>query len=66
MKKVADALRDSELNLNPTIDGSNLEVIIPKPSQEVRESTVRAMQKQAEKVKKCPFDLEMIKIVNFI
>lgn len=51
VKKVADAIRaSSDLNLNPIIDGSTMEVNIPKPSKETREATVKSMHKVAEKV----------------
>eukprot|EP01036_Dinobryon_divergens_P022506 gene22506-30767_t len=52
VKKVADAIRtSSDLNMNPIIDGSTMEISIPKPSKETREATVKSMHKVAEKFK---------------
>ena len=49
-KPVADAIKDCGLNLNPTIEGSNVMATIPRPSKESRDLMVKAATKLAEKV----------------
>ncbi len=49
-KAVADAIRDCGLNLNPTIEGSNVMATIPRPSKESRDVMVKAANKLSEKV----------------
>jgi len=50
VKKVADAVRESGLNLNPQVEGNTLTVNIPKPSKETRESYIKIIHKNGEKV----------------
>ncbi len=50
VKSVADAIRGCGLNLNPTIEGTNVLANIPKPSKESRDALVKSAQKVAEKV----------------
>lgn len=50
-KPVADAIRDCGLNINPTIEGSNVMATIPRPSKESRDLMVKAAIKLAEKVR---------------
>jgi len=51
VKKVADAIRESGLNLNPQIEGNTLTLNIPKPSKETRESYIKIIHKNGEKFK---------------
>jgi len=47
---VANTIRDSGLNLNPTIEGNTVIISIPKPSKEARETIIKSATKFAEKV----------------
>lgn len=48
---VAKAITESGMNLNPVIDGNTLEIAVPKPSKEFRESLIKSIGKAAEKTK---------------
>jgi ribosome recycling factor len=48
---IADAIRDADLNLNPSVDGNNVKVPVPKSSKETREATVKLISKIAEQAK---------------
>jgi ribosome recycling factor len=48
---VADAIRDADLNLNPTVDGDAVRVPVPRASKETREQTVKVVSKIAEAAK---------------
>lgn len=49
-KLICDAIKDAGLGLNPTIEGSNVTVFIPKPSKDSRELMKKSASKMAEKV----------------
>lgn len=49
-KLICDAIKDAGLGLNPTIEGSNITVFIPKPSKDSRELMKKSASKMAEKV----------------
>ena len=48
---VANAIRDCGMSLNPTIEGNNVAVSIPKPSKETRDALVKTAGRIAEKVR---------------
>jgi ribosome recycling factor len=48
---VANAIRDSGMSLNPSIEGTSILVTIPKPSKEARDNLVKTAQKISEKVR---------------
>jgi ribosome recycling factor len=48
---IADAIRDAELNLNPSVDGNIVRVPVPKASKETKEATVKLISKIAENAK---------------
>jgi ribosome recycling factor len=48
---VADAIRDADLNLNPSVDGDAVRVPVPRASKETREQTVKVVSKIAEAAK---------------
>ena len=48
---VADAIRDADLNLNPSVDGGAVRVPVPRSSKETREATARLASKAAESAK---------------
>lgn len=48
---VSDAIRDADLNLNPSVDGNSVRVPVPKSSKETREATVKLISKIAEQGK---------------
>jgi hypothetical protein len=50
VKQVADAIKDSGLGLNPTVEAATVVVNIPKPSIEARETVVKLVNKMGEKV----------------
>ena len=51
-KIVAEAIKDhSSFRLNPSTDGAEITINIPKPSKESRDETVKAAKRLAEKVK---------------
>jgi hypothetical protein len=52
-KLICDAIKDAGLGLNPTIEGSNITVFIPKPSKDSRELMKKSASKMAEKVYSC-------------
>ncbi|RYH30054.1 ribosome-recycling factor [archaeon] len=47
---VSDALKSAGFNLNPSIEGNNVNATIPRPSKEAREHMVANASKMAEKV----------------
>lgn len=47
---VAEAIRSCGMNLNPSTEGSNVLITIPKPSKESRDLLTKAASKTAEKV----------------
>ena len=47
---VATAIRESGLGLTPVVEGSTINVTVPKPSKEVRESLVKIAAKVGEQV----------------
>ena len=48
---VANAVRDADLGLNPTVDGNLVRVMLPKASKETREAAVKLVSKIAEHAK---------------
>lgn len=48
---VAAAIRESGFGVNPTIEGNNLLINIPKPSKEARDIMQKALSKLIEKVR---------------
>jgi hypothetical protein len=50
VKSVADAIKASGLGVNPTIEGNNVIVNIPKPSKEARDLMIKAASKLSDKV----------------
>ena len=48
---VANAIRDCGMSLNPTIEGNNIAVNVPKPSKETRDALVKTAGRIAEKTK---------------
>jgi len=51
VKFVDKALRESDLNINPTIDGQIIRVPIPKLSEERRLDLIKIVKNQSEKIK---------------
>jgi ribosome recycling factor len=47
---VSSAIRDCGMSLNPTTEGNNVLVNIPKPSKETRDAVLKAASRVAEKV----------------
>ena len=50
ISNVANAIRDCGMSLNPTIEGNNIAVAVPKPSKETRDALVKTASRIAEKV----------------
>ena len=50
-KFVEKAIRESELNINPTVDGQLIRVPIPKLSEERRKELIKIVKAQSEKIK---------------
>ena len=48
---VAKAIRDSGMNLNPSIEGNVVNVTISKPSNEARDNLIKVASKAADKLK---------------
>ena len=48
---VSNAIRDGGMGLNPTSDGNQILITVPKPSAEAREALAKLVGKAAEKVK---------------
>jgi ribosome recycling factor len=48
---VADAIRDADMGLNPSLDGNSVRVPVPKTSKETREANVKLIGKVAEQAK---------------
>lgn len=48
---VAKAITDCGQNLNPVVEGNNVEIVIPKPSKEVRDGLIKTASKSCEKTK---------------
>jgi ribosome recycling factor len=55
---VANAIRESGLNLTPEMDGNTINITIPKPSLEARNELVKVAAKAVEKVS--------VKSINYI
>lgn len=51
VKAVEKAIRESDLNLNPAVDGQTIRVPIPAPSEERRKEMVKVAHKYAENTK---------------
>jgi ribosome recycling factor len=51
IKFVEKALRESDLNINPTVDGQIIRVPIPKLSEERRLELIKIVKNQSEKIK---------------
>lgn len=51
IKKVDNAIRTSELSLNPRIDGNNLFLSLPELTEERRQEYVKIVKKKAEDAK---------------
>jgi ribosome recycling factor len=51
IKFVEKALRESDLNINPTVDGQIIRVPVPKLSEERRLELIRIVKNQSEKIK---------------
>ena len=47
---VADAIRDSGMGLNPTVEGNSVLMSMPKPSKEAKEALVRSARIIADRV----------------
>jgi ribosome recycling factor len=47
---IVTALRDSDLNISPVVEGGTVVVNVPKPSKEARELQVKMVGKISEKV----------------
>ena len=50
-KFVEKAIRESELNINPTIEGQIIRVPVPKLSEERRKELIKIVKAQSEKIK---------------
>ena len=50
-KFVEKSIRESELNINPTIDGQLIRVPVPKLSEERRKELIKIVKAQSEKIK---------------
>ena len=50
-KFVEKAIRESELNINPTIEGQLIRVPVPKLSEERRKELIKIVKAQSEKIK---------------
>ena len=50
-KFVDKALRESDLNINPTVDGQIIRVPVPKLSEERRLELIKIVKSQSEKIK---------------
>jgi len=50
-KFVEKAIRESELNINPTVDGQLIRVPVPKLSEERRKELIKIVKAQSEKIK---------------
>ena len=50
-KFVEKAISESELNINPTIDGQLIRVPVPKLSEERRKELIKIVKAQSEKIK---------------
>ena len=50
-KFVEKAIRESELNINPTIEGQLIRVPVPKLSEERRKELIKIVKSQSEKIK---------------
>ena len=57
------ALRESDLNLNPIIDGQILRIPVPKLSEERRKELSKIVNQQSEKIK---FRLEILEEMEWI
>jgi hypothetical protein len=66
VKAVADAIKASGLGVNPTVEGNNVIVNIPKPSKEARDLMVKAASKLSDKVPMCLFIIFITIIINNI
>ena len=51
VKFVDKALRESDLNINPTVDGQIVRVPVPKLSEERRLDLIKIVKNQSEKIK---------------
>ena len=51
IKFVEKALRESDLNINPTVDGQIMRVPVPKLSEERRFELIKIVKNQSEKIK---------------
>ena len=50
-KFVEKAIRESELNINPTIEGQLIRIPVPKLSEERRKELIKIVKSQSEKIK---------------
>lgn len=53
---VSDAIRDSGMGLNPTVEGNSVLMSMPKPSKEAKEALVRSARIIAERVSELQFN----------
>ncbi len=51
VKFVEKAIRESDLNLNPIIEGQLLRIPVPKLSEERRKELIKIVSQQSEKIK---------------
>jgi ribosome recycling factor len=51
VKFVEKAIRESDLNVNPSVDGQIVRVPVPKLSEERRKELIRIVKNQSEKIK---------------
>jgi ribosome recycling factor len=51
IQAVANTLKDSELGVNPQIEGSQISIPVPPMTKEIRENAVKLAKKVGEKTK---------------
>ena len=51
IKFVEKAIRESELNINPTVEGQLIRIPVPKLSEERRKELIKIVKVQSEKIK---------------
>ncbi len=51
VKFVEKAIRESDLNVNPAVEGQIIRVPVPKLSEERRKELIKIVKNQSEKIK---------------
>jgi ribosome recycling factor len=51
IQAVANTLKDSDLGVNPQIEGSQISIPVPPMTKEIRENAVKLSKKVGEKTK---------------